>query len=99
MAIAGRHQRVWVPTSRRPHPHLLESGLARSPSLAHQPLYQRQCPSLRWIRAKLSRAAAKRTTGAVDAQAGHVAHFMAVVYTDNKREKPTTNVDCHYRHQ
>ena len=24
----GRHHRVWVPTSRRPHPHLLEPGLA-----------------------------------------------------------------------
>ena len=47
MATAGRHHRVWVPTSRRPHPHLLESGLARSPSLTHHPCthhpwYQRQ---------------------------------------------------------
>ena len=37
IATAGRHQRVWVPTSRRPHPHLLESGLAPSPSLTHHP--------------------------------------------------------------
>ena len=51
IATAGRHQRVWVPTSRRPHPHLLESGLAPSPSLTHHPWCQRQCPSLRWIRA------------------------------------------------
>ena len=50
IATVGRHQRVWVPTSRRPHPHLLESGLARSPSLTHHPWCQRQCPSLRWIR-------------------------------------------------
>ena len=35
MAIAGRHHRVCVATSRRPHPHLLESALACSPSLAH----------------------------------------------------------------
>ena len=52
IATAGRHQRVWVPTSRRPHPHLLESGLAPSPSLTHHPWCQRQCPSLRWIRGK-----------------------------------------------
>ena len=52
MATAGRHHRAWVPTSRRPHPHLLEPGLACSPSLAHQPLCQRQRPSLRWIRGK-----------------------------------------------
>ena len=31
---------VWLP-SRRPHPHLLESGLPRSPSLTHHPLCQR----------------------------------------------------------
>ena len=37
IATVGRHQRVWVPTSRRPHPHLLESGLAPSPSLTHHP--------------------------------------------------------------
>ena len=37
IATAGRHQRVWVPTSHRPHPHLLESGLAPSPSLTHHP--------------------------------------------------------------
>ena len=30
----------------------MESGLARSPSLTHQPLCQRQGPSLRWIRVK-----------------------------------------------
>ena len=34
----GRHHRVWVPTSRRPHPHLLESGLACSPSLLSTPV-------------------------------------------------------------
>ena len=28
---------VWLPPSRRPHPHLLESGLACSPSLAINP--------------------------------------------------------------
>ena len=50
-ATAGRHRRVWVPTSRHPHPHLLEPGLACLPSLAHQPLCQRQRTSLRWIRA------------------------------------------------
>ena len=38
----GRHHRVCVPTSRRPHPHLLESGWARSPSLTHHPWCQRQ---------------------------------------------------------
>ena len=32
---------VWLP-SRRPHPHLLESGWARTPSLTHHPLCQRQ---------------------------------------------------------
>ena len=42
---------VWLP-SRRPHPHLLGSGWARSPSLTHHPWCQRQRPSLRWIRAK-----------------------------------------------
>ena len=52
MATAGRHHRVWVPTSHRPHPHLLEPGLACSPSLAHQPWCQLQRTSLRWIRAK-----------------------------------------------
>ena len=52
MATAGRHHRVWVPTSRTPHPHLLDPGLACSPSLAHQPWCQRQRTSLRWIRAK-----------------------------------------------
>ena len=31
---------MWLP-SRRPHPHLLESGLPRSPSLTHHPLCQR----------------------------------------------------------
>ena len=50
-ATTGRHHRVCVPTSRRPNPHLLESGLARSPSLTHNPWCQRQRPSLRWIRA------------------------------------------------
>ena len=47
IASAGRHHRSCVPTSRRPHPHLLESGQARSPSLAHHPLCQRHGPSLR----------------------------------------------------
>ena len=32
---------MWLP-SHRPHPHLLESGLPRSPSLTHHPLCQRQ---------------------------------------------------------
>ena len=50
IATAGRHHRSCVPTSRRPHPHLLESGLPRSPSLAHHPWCQRQRTSLRWIR-------------------------------------------------
>ena len=54
IATAGRHHRVCVATSRRPHPHLLESGQARSPSLAHHPLCQRHGPSLRWIRAKVN---------------------------------------------
>ena len=44
--VRGRHHRAWVPTSRRTHPHLLEPGLACSPSLAHQPLCQRQRTSL-----------------------------------------------------
>ena len=35
MVIADRHHRVCVATSRRLHPHLLESGLACSPSLTH----------------------------------------------------------------
>ena len=60
MAIAGRHHRVCVATSRRPHPHLLGSGCARTPSLAHQPLCQRQRPSLRWIRAKEARTPGSR---------------------------------------
>ncbi len=51
IATAGRHHRVCVAISRRPHPHLLESGLPRSPSLAHHPWCQRHGPSLRWIRA------------------------------------------------
>ena len=51
IATAGRHHRVCVATSRRPHPHLLESGLPRSPSLAHHPWCHRHGPSLRWIRA------------------------------------------------
>ena len=38
----GRHHRASVAASRRPHPHLLESGLARSPSLTHHPWCQRQ---------------------------------------------------------
>ena len=42
MATAGRPHRAFAATSRRPHPHLLESGLARSPSLTHHPWYQRQ---------------------------------------------------------
>ena len=42
MATAGRHHRASAATSRRPHPHLSESGLARSPSPTHQPLCQRQ---------------------------------------------------------
>ena len=50
IATAGRHHRSCVATSRRPHPHLLESGLPRSPSLAHHPWCQRHGPSLRWIR-------------------------------------------------
>ena len=50
-ATAGRHRRVCVAISRSPHPHLLESGLDRSPSFTHQRLCQRQRPSLRWIRA------------------------------------------------
>ena len=39
----------------------------------------------------LSMAAAKRTTGAVDAQAAHVAHFNAAVYTiwPKRRRRPT----------
>ena len=55
IATAGRHQRSCVATSLRPHPHLLESGLPRSPSLAHHHLWQRHRPSLRWIRAYLRR--------------------------------------------
>ena len=51
IATAGRHHRSCVPTSRRPHPHLLESGLRRSLSLAHHPWCQHQRPSLRRIRA------------------------------------------------
>ena len=38
----GRHHRASVAALRRPHPHLLESGQARSPSLTHHPWYQRQ---------------------------------------------------------
>ena len=49
IATAGRHHRSCAATSRRPHPHLLQSGQARSPSLAHHPWCQHQCPSLRWI--------------------------------------------------
>ena len=49
-AIAGPQHPLGVATSRRPHPHLLESGLPRSPSLAHHPWCQRHGPSLRWIR-------------------------------------------------
>ena len=42
-ATAGCQHRVWLATSRRPHPHLLEIGLApRSPCLTHNPLCQRQ---------------------------------------------------------
>ena len=52
LATAGRHHRACAAASRRPHHHLLESGLARSPSPTHQPLCQRQRQSLRWIRAK-----------------------------------------------
>ena len=59
IATAGRHQRVCVPTSRRPHPHLLESGLARSPFLTHHPWCQRQRPSLRWIRDKAKKFGAE----------------------------------------
>ena len=51
LATAGRHHRACAAASRRPHHHLLESGLARSPSPTHQPLCQRQRQSLRWIRA------------------------------------------------
>ena len=51
IATAGRHHSSYVATSRRPHPHLLESGLPRSPSLAHHPWCQHHGPSLRWIRA------------------------------------------------
>ena len=54
MATAGRHHRSCVATSRRPHPNLLGSGLAHSPSLTHRPWCQRQRPSLRWIRAYTS---------------------------------------------
>ena len=50
MATAGHQNRVGVPTSHRPHPHLLESDLPCSPSLAHHPWCQRPRPSLRWIR-------------------------------------------------
>ena len=50
IATACRHHRSCVATSRRPHPHLLESGRPRSPSLAHHPWCQRHGPSLRWIR-------------------------------------------------
>ena len=53
IATAGRHHRSCAATSRRPHPHLLESGQARSPSLAHHPWRQRHGPSLRWIRVKV----------------------------------------------
>ena len=42
LATTGRHHRASAATSRRPHHHLLESGLARSPSPTHQPLCQRQ---------------------------------------------------------
>ena len=50
IATVGRYHRSCVATSRRLHPHLLESGLPRSPSLAHHPWCQRHGPSLRWIR-------------------------------------------------
>ena len=46
MTTAGRHHRVCVATSRRPHPHILESGLARSPPLPIIPLCLHQRPSL-----------------------------------------------------
>ena len=46
MAIAGRHHRVCVATLRRPHSRLLESGLARSPCLADQPLVSTPVPIL-----------------------------------------------------
>ena len=49
----GRHQPICVATSRRPHPILFESGQARSSSLIHHPLCQRQGPSFRWIRDKV----------------------------------------------
>ena len=63
IATAGRHHRVCVAISRRPHPHLLESGLPRSPSLAHHPWCQRHGPSLRWIRAKESAIFAGKQVG------------------------------------
>ena len=53
----GRHHRASVTASRRPHPHLLGSGQARSPSLTHHlipvpiiPGINDRDVSLRWIR-------------------------------------------------
>ena len=71
IATAGRHHRVCVATSRRPHPHLLESGLPRSPSLAHHPWCQRHGPSLRWIRAKR-----KLNESLAEAAIGHVGKLL-----------------------
>ena len=52
MTTAGRHHRVCVATSRRPHPHILESGLARSPPLPIILCVYTSAHHFRWIRAK-----------------------------------------------
>ena len=51
MTTAGRHHRVCVATSRRPHPHILESGLARSPPLPIILCVYTSAHHFRWIRA------------------------------------------------
>ena len=50
MTTAGRHHRVCVATSRRPHPHILESGLARSPPLPIILCVYTSAHHFRWIR-------------------------------------------------
>ena len=47
----GLQHRVWLATSRRPHPHLLESGLAPVRlALPIIPCVNARAVSLRWIR-------------------------------------------------
>ena len=50
MTTAGRHHRVCVATSRRSHPHILESGLARSPPLPIILCVYTSAHHFRWIR-------------------------------------------------